>query len=540
VTTLLIIAGYLTVLLGLGAVSNRLLRGTSRDYLLASQTIGPVLLLLSLFGTTMTAFALVGSTGEAYKEGVRVYANLASASGIVHSLCFFLIGVRLWKLGRQHGFTTQIQFFRQRLESDFIGLLLFPVLVGLVVVYLLIGVISSGVLIQLASRDAFQPWGWFASHQHALPNWLGSLLVCLVVLAYVFFGGMRGTAWANALQTLFFMSMGVVTFIAVARHIGGEDSLWQSMQAASQRVDHAHRSRAGLPWGHAFSYLLIPLSVAMFPHVFQHWLTARNARAFRLPIVLHPVFILIVWLPCVLLGTWASAYFTAPVEPNSVLARLVQRLESPVLSGLLTAGILAAIMSSLDSQFLCVGTMFTHDVLLHYAGRRRLSDRQRVVAARAFVVAVVGLTYALSLLHPGEVFHIGVWSFSGFAGLFPLVLAACYWRRLTRWGAMASIVAAAASWWYFFTRVDPSPAAHAALAAGLVPLSAPAIASGLTSGIAPAGLQLAVSALPLPAPWFQPVVPIVAISGAALVLVSLATRPPSAATLARFFGEVRS
>lgn len=539
-TTLLIIAAYLAVLLGLGAASNRLLRGTSRDYLLASQTIGPVLLLLSLFGTTMTAFALVGSTGEAYKEGVRVYANLASASGIVHSLCFFLIGVRLWKFGRRFGFTTQIQFFRQRLESDLVGLLLFPVLVGLVVVYLLIGVISSGVLIQTASRDAFEPWGWFADQQHALPDWLGSLLVCLVVLAYVFFGGMRGTAWANALQTLFFMSMGVVTFIAVARHIGGEAELWDNLRAASQRVDHAHRSRAGLPYGHAFSYLLIPLSVAMFPHVFQHWLTARSARAFRLPIVLHPVFILIVWLPCVLLGTWASAYFSEPVEPNSVLARLVNRLDSPVLSGLLTAGILAAVMSSLDSQFLCVGTMFTNDVLLHYAGQRRLSDRQRVAATRGFVVAVVGLTYALSLLHPGEVFHIGVWSFSGFAGLFPLVLAACYWRRLTRWGAMASIVATAASWWYFFTRHDPFPAVQAALGAGIVPLGAQCLVPGLAAAsLPPAGFQLVSAALPAPVPLFQPVVPIVGCSAAALVLVSLATRPPSAATLAQFFGEVR-
>ncbi len=96
---LIIIWVYLALLLGLGLFSSRLSRGTSEDYMLASHSIGPFLLLMSLFGTTMTAFALVGSTGEAYKEGVGVYGMLASSSGIIHSLCFFVIGVKTLDAG---------------------------------------------------------------------------------------------------------------------------------------------------------------------------------------------------------------------------------------------------------------------------------------------------------------------------------------------------------------------------------------------------------------------------------------------------------
>ena len=131
-TQLVIICCYLVLLLGLGAAASRLSRGTSRDYLLASHSIGPVLLLMSLFGTTMTAFALVGSTGKAFQLGIGVYGLMASSSGIVHSLCFFLIGVKLWRLGQQHGYTTQVEYFRDRLGSHAFGYLLFPVLVGLV------------------------------------------------------------------------------------------------------------------------------------------------------------------------------------------------------------------------------------------------------------------------------------------------------------------------------------------------------------------------------------------------------------------------
>ena len=109
---LLIICGYLFLLLILGVGASRLFRGTSQDYMLASHSIGPFLLLMSIFGTTMTAFALVGSTGESFKEGVGVYGMLASSSGIIHSLCFFLLGVKVWKLGKKHGYRTQVQFFQ--------------------------------------------------------------------------------------------------------------------------------------------------------------------------------------------------------------------------------------------------------------------------------------------------------------------------------------------------------------------------------------------------------------------------------------------
>ncbi|MCR9120234.1 MAG: sodium:solute symporter family protein, partial [bacterium] len=199
-TQLIIIGAYLSSLLILGVFASRLFRGTSKDYLLASHSIGPFLLLMSLFGTTMTAFALVGSTGEAYKEGVGVYGLLASSSGIIHSLCFFLIGVRMWKLGKKYGYTTQVEYFRDRLGSDKIGILLFPILVALVIPYLLIGVVSSGVVVNAVTEGAFTEW--FASYDYGVPNWIGSLVICCVVLVYVFFGGMRGTAWANAFQTM--------------------------------------------------------------------------------------------------------------------------------------------------------------------------------------------------------------------------------------------------------------------------------------------------------------------------------------------------
>ena len=98
--TLVIILVYLGALLGLGAISAARFRKTSDDFFLASRSIGPFLLLMSLFGTTMTAFALVGSTGKAYNQGIGVYGLMASWSGLVHSAVFFLVGIRFGLSGR--------------------------------------------------------------------------------------------------------------------------------------------------------------------------------------------------------------------------------------------------------------------------------------------------------------------------------------------------------------------------------------------------------------------------------------------------------
>ena len=280
---------------------------------------------------------------------------------------------------------------------------------------------------------------------------VASGVVCAVVLTYVFFGGMRGTAWANAMQTCVFMVLGLVTFITIANALGGTDDFYQNLKNATAAVPDANLTRAKLTPAKYFSFLLIPLSVGMFPHVFQHWLTAKNANTFKLPIIMHPIFIMIVWAPCVLIGIWASSGDIEFAGPNQVLATLVKVHAGPLLGGFLTAGILAAIMSSLDSQFLCVGTMFTEDIVRNLSPQ--MNDKGLVWWARGFVIAIVVLTFVLSL-YPRAVFDLGLWSFSGFTGLFPLVFAAIYWKRLTKVGAIASIVVAGSTWFVLFYRSD--------------------------------------------------------------------------------------
>ena len=562
-TTLIVIIGYLCLLLALGFFSNKLFRGTSKDYFVASHSIGPFLLLMSVFGTTMTAFALVGSTGKSFERGIGTYGLMASISGLVHAAIFFLIGIRLWAFGKKHGFITQIQFFRARFESDSIGYLLFPILVLLVIPYLLIGIIGAGKTIEPVTAGAFpalftNPTApqWLGG----VPPWLTGLVVSLVVLSYVFMGGSRGAAFANTFQTIVFMIMGLVAFVFIINALGGINNagkvparinekglVVQDYQFDKQKAQleaneppkpigrvidfensnvtnqqpHFWREpvtvefkkkipksgelvpferELGIPFITFVTYLFIPLSVGMFPHLFQHWLTARSAKSFRLTVIAHPLCIMVVWVPCVLVGAWASGVLPPGIPPPAVLSAMLNLLVGdPVLIGLLTAGVLAAIMSSLDSQFLCLGTIFTNDIVIHRAGENKYSDNQIIFIARCFIVAIVAVTYGLAMLAKNaNVFDLAIWCFSGFSALFPVIFAALYWKRTTKKGAIASIIAALLTWLYYF---------HESGYGGEYMVG---------PGIVPAAICFGASAI-------------------VLIAVSLFTKPPSEETLDKFF-----
>ncbi len=123
--SLAVIFIYLAMVLVLGALSHKLFRNTGEDYFVASRTINWFILLMTLFGTNMTAFSILGASGEAYHRGIGVFALMASSSAIVVPCVFLFIGTRLWRLGKRFGYVTQVQYFRDRWESDGLGLLLF-------------------------------------------------------------------------------------------------------------------------------------------------------------------------------------------------------------------------------------------------------------------------------------------------------------------------------------------------------------------------------------------------------------------------------
>ncbi|HEX9653407.1 MAG TPA: sodium:solute symporter family protein [bacterium] len=462
VLTVIII--YLLAVLAVGSLSHRLFRGTGEDYFVATRTIGPFILLMSLFGTHMTAFSLLGASAESYHTGIGVFALMASSSALVAPAVFFFIGTRAWAIGKQHGYLTQVQFLRERWNSDAVALIMFVALIGFLIPYLLIGVMGGGITLNEITNGH-------------VPEWVGGLMVCIVVLVYVTYGGLRGTAWANTFQTLVFMTLGAVTFFVIVNKLGGFSNAMSLV--AEQHPELLVRGDNIKPLK-SLSYTLIPLSVGTFPHIFIHWLSAKRADSFRYPMILYPLCVAVVWIPSVLLGVLGTNDFSNLQGPaaNSILIKMIGRYSPEVLSGFLAAGVFAAIMSSLDSQVLSIGTMFTQDIVRRYGFHDQMSERQQIFFGRIFVVAILAITFLLSQISNRSIFKLGTWSFTGFTALFPIVVAALYWKRSTKYGALASAITVVVLWIAFFIQGwrDPN---YTIGGSGLMPVAVMLAASTL-------------------------------------------------------------
>jgi SSS family solute:Na+ symporter len=143
----------------------------------------------------------------------------------------------------------------------------------------------------------------------------------------------------------------------------------------------------------------------------------------------------------VFLGVLGFATLGKVGDPDGILLLMLEKYAPVWLAGILGAGIISAVMGSDAHQVLALSTMFTKDVYQHYGGRERFGEKAAVHFARGFIVVVTLAAYliALELKDKQGIFEIAVrYAFSGFAAMAPVMVAALFWRRSTKWGALAS------------------------------------------------------------------------------------------------------
>ena len=323
-----------------------------------------------------------------------------------------------------------------------------------------------------------------------VPFWLGGAVVALVVMSYVFFGGMRGTAWVNTFQTILFLLFGAIAVAVIgARH--GRVREPRRRRCSPPRTPGSSPASACRP-RYFFSYTFIPLSSIAFPHITIFCLTARRMAQFKKTVIFYPLCIMAIWLPCVLPGrdgqprprtcrrsatsrrrgrtlaregrddARGAGRAARAMEADDVLLLLLARYAPVWLAGLLGAGIMAAVMAT-DSQILALSTMFTEDVLTHYGGKQRFGEAAQVQMARGFVVLLTVIAY---FDRPARCPRASSRSPSSTRSpasrrSFPLLVAALFWRGSTKWGALASTlwVAAAVVAVAVFQAAVPAPPA---------------------------------------------------------------------------------
>jgi len=438
-------AVYLASLLGIGLFAWRRSRKSSEDYFVASRSIGPIVLFLSLAATNFSAFTFFGFAGAAYKFGLAYYGIMAFGTGFM-AISFYIIGRKVWKLGKEHGYITPPELIGGRLKSDSLRIVFLAVMVVFTLPYLATQAIGGGIALNQLTEGA-------VSYE------MGAVVVTLVILAYVTIGGMRADAYTDVLQGMLM----VVTMIAavgiVSAGLGG-------FETANERLAAEFPDLITRPGGADFftpqiwiSYMVLwTLCDPMFPQLFARFYAARDEKSIRFSAMMYPVITCVLFLGPVLIGAWGNLEFPGLTgkEPDNILPMMVDEFAPTWILAIMLSGAFAALMSTADSQLLVLSSMLTRDVYKKWV-RKAASTTEEVIVGKILVagLALVGLGLALTSVE--TLFEtLTKTTFTGLAVLFPTTVAVLYWKGVTKWGCIASIVSGELFYVGLYYKIIPS------------------------------------------------------------------------------------
>lgn len=437
---------YLVVMLAMGAWFARKNTELS-DFAIGGRRLGTFVATVSAKATDSSSWVFLGLPGAFYVSGM---ANIWTSVGLTIGfyVSWRVVAARLrdhsergfdFRTGGSAESVTLPAFLANRFHSDLLRVVSSVIILGFYVVYVGSGFVAAGLMF----------------HQiFGVPTATGVLLGASVVMIYSCLGGFLATSYTDVVQgCMMFASLAIVTVVALVS-VGGPSAVAESLAAhngnlmspfvevtltdgewATGRSVAVVAILSGLAWG--FGYLGQPHILARFMGL-RSSSSAKNGRRLGL------------FLSITLLGFAAVIGMLAIVKfgpslsnPENAYLEMVASLLPPWLAGIFLAGILAAIMSTADSQLVVAATTLSEDFYRAFV-KRNATERALVWISRGTVVAV-SIIAALIALRGGTVLDLVSYAWAGFGAAFgPVILAALYSRRTTWLGALCGMAAGGA------------------------------------------------------------------------------------------------
>ncbi len=431
VLRLAFMAFYASLLLVIGIIARPRARHHQEEYFLASRSLPGWVLFLTMAATNFSAFTVYGFSGAGWQMGYGFYPIMAFGTGFM-ALAFLLIGVPVWRLGKEHGLVTPPEFAYQRSASRTLRVTFLVVMTAFTLPYLALQPMAAGYALEALL---------------GIPYYAGAAITTAVVVAYVVLGGFRGEVWTDAFQGLMMISIMALALVVVAGEFGGISEANRAVAATWPELFGRPGLGSSLTPGVWFGYMCLWfLCDPMFPQLFQRYYAARDPRSLAVTAALYPLLTGFLFLLPVSIGVIARLAFPtlpAGVAADRILPLVLHAVAPAWVETLVVCAGLAALVTTLDSQLLTLSSMAVRDVWEPL--RARISRSPSVAppsawVGRGFVIALALAGLGIACRPPGTFVEITTETFTGLAVLFPTVVAALYWRRFDARAAVASIV----------------------------------------------------------------------------------------------------
>ncbi len=428
-TELIIFIIYLIITVAIGVyffIRSRS-SGSEKEYFLGGRQMGPWVSALSAGASDMSAWVLMGLPASIYAFGVgKTWIAIGLAIGYTLSWIIEAPRLRRYSIAAKDSITIPQYLTNRFLSSS-------KVMQAICAVIFLVAY-------TIYAASSIKACGTLFNTVIGIEPRVAMYIAAAVIVSYTFMGGFSAVCWTDFFQGMLMLAalLAAPIFALILVQSGqGESTLDLVGKDYWKLFTNWKDIASGLGWG---------LGYFGMPHIIIRFMSVRSDKDIKKSAIIG-----VSWTILILGFSVASALVGRMLlgeisDTSTVFIQMVRKIFPPVISGVLLSAILAASMSTADSQLLASASAFASDVYKPILRKGKAEDAEMFWIGR-LVVLIIALAALLIAVDPGSGTIMGLvenaWGVFG-AAFGPVILLSLFWRRLTFGGAVAGIVVGAA------------------------------------------------------------------------------------------------
>lgn len=437
------ILAYMCLLIGVG-VYNAKKNKNSEDFYLGGRKMGALVVAMSAEASDMSSWLLMGLPGVAYFTGLANPFWTAAGLAIGTYLNWLFTSRRLRRYSERIGAITVPTFFAKRFhdEKNIISAISAIIIVIFFVVY-----VASG----------FSACGKLFNSLFGLDYMTGMILFAAIIVVYTIAGGFTTVATNDLIQSIV-MSIALISIVAFGvSTAGGMDAVMDNARSLAGYLSlssfHDAATKAAVPYSPLEAVGLLAWGIGYFgmPHILVRFMSIEDEEKLKLSRRVASIWVVIAMAVAVFIGIVGLAVSAAgAIEvPENQQERIIIILTNllsqhgflaAVLGGVILAGILAATMSTADSQMLVAASGVSENIVQDFLGKK-LSEKQGLTIARGTILVIAVIAVFIAKDPNSSIFEIVSFAWAGMGAAFAgVIICALFWKRTTLAGALAGMV----------------------------------------------------------------------------------------------------
>ncbi|MBQ2271756.1 MAG: sodium/proline symporter [Firmicutes bacterium] len=442
------IIAYLCFVIFTGIMIGRRSKKNSEGFYLGGRGMGPLVTAMSAEASDMSSWLLMGLPGVAYLSGVADASWTAIGLAVGTYLNFLLVAKRLRRYSVQIDAITIPSFISKRYGEKK------PVIMciaSLAILIFFVPYVASGLAAIGKLFNSLFGWDYM----------MAVIIGTIVIISYTSVGGFSAVATMDLIQSVIMSIALIVITVFGINQAGGLDAVVENAKALPGYLSfteiHDVASGTAKPYGIMSIASMMAWGLGYFgmPHILVRFMAIRDEKELDLSRRIAAVWVVISMTIAVCIGMIGYSVSKAgniPVLEGSASETVIVQISNllstfgllpAIVAGCILAGILAATMSTADSQLLAASSAFSENLLQDVFGIK-LTAKQTMLVARLTVIAIAVIAVFLARDPNSSVFQIVSFAWAGFGASFgPAMLCALFWKRSNRQGILAGMAAGA-------------------------------------------------------------------------------------------------